>query len=140
MFHEIMTPVNLYRYIYNEECTIGRLYIGNKLICYTLEDVLRPLGIKVYGQTCIPAGSYELVCHHSTRFNCTLPYVKEVPNFTSILLHVGNTDKDTRGCILCGRNKLNDYKIQDSTVMREITSMLCIPSVKARINIMNLPQ
>ena len=36
---------------YTSKSTIGRLFIDGVEFCYTLEDIVRPKGIKVYGET-----------------------------------------------------------------------------------------
>ena len=86
-------------------CTIGTLYVDGKLDCFTLEDVVRPKGEKVYGQTAIPAGVYNVVVTPSARFKRDLPLLENVPNFQGIRIHPGNTAADTEGCILVGKAK-----------------------------------
>jgi hypothetical protein len=85
-------------------CTIGRLFINGENTCFTLEDVVRPDGVKIYGETAIPAGTYKVVVNFSNRFQTLMPELLEVPNFEGIRIHPGNTDKDTHGCILVGSN------------------------------------
>ena len=85
-------------------CTIGSLLVDGKHECYTLEDVVRT-GEKVYGQTAIPAGVYNVVVTPSNRFKRDLPLLENVPNFQGIRIHPGNTAKDTEGCILVGKAK-----------------------------------
>lgn len=84
--------------------TIGHLYINGEYYCDTLEDTVRPDGIKVKGSTAIPAGVYKVDWTVSPRFAKFMPLLLDVPNFKGVRIHAGNTQKDTEGCILVGRN------------------------------------
>lgn len=83
-------------------CTIGELLVDGVHECWTLEDVVRPAGEKVYGETAIPYGKYHVVVTDSVRFQRPLPLVCGVPDFTGIRIHPGNTAADTHGCLLVG--------------------------------------
>lgn len=85
------------------EYTIGKLYIDDNYFCDTLEDTVRK--VKIAGKTAIPAGSYKVKKTMSPRFKIVLPEILNVPNFTGVRIHSGNTAKDTDGCLLLGLNK-----------------------------------
>ncbi len=83
------------------ERTFGRLYVNGVFECYTLEDTVRT-GAKVAGKTAIPVGTYQVSLTESFRFKRVLPLLVDVPNFTGVRMHPGNTEHDTEGCILTG--------------------------------------
>ena len=104
--------------------TIGRLFVDGKRFYETLEDRDRSLfqddrlavirRTKVYGETAIPKGTYEVRMDVVSQkyaavewFKFTggrMPRLMNVPGFDGILIHPGNTALDTLGCILVGRN------------------------------------
>lgn len=106
--------------------TIGHLYIDGERFCDTIEDTDRglqqalPLSVnqarKRKGATCIPSGRYQVTLGvKSPRFSkvsqykaCDgyLPRLLNVPAFDGVLIHIGNTARDTDGCILVGRNTI----------------------------------
>jgi len=106
--------------------TIGKLYIDGQYFCDTLEDKVRDLnknGVfdngekKVYGETAIPYGSYEVKMTFSPKFSQRKAYtafiksglMPEIMNahlFTGVRIHGGNSAKDTLGCLLVGKNKI----------------------------------
>lgn len=85
--------------------TLGRVFIGGRLICFSIEDEHRD--IKVKGETRIPSGTYKVgkvwSPNFSPKFNHEMLWVKDVPGFTGILIHTGNTEKDTMGCLIVGK-------------------------------------
>lgn len=88
--------------------TAGRLLANGKFLCYTMEDEVREQdGLpvekwKIHGETAIPRGKYRVVLTMSPRFKRVLPEVLNVPGFTGIRIHRGNTAEHTHGCILVG--------------------------------------
>lgn len=96
-----------------ENYTVGRLYVNNEFFSNTLEDKIidkNKNGIfdngekKVYGESAIPYGKYKVVYNYSPKFGRNLPRLLNVPHFEGILIHPGNTAKDSFGCILVGKN------------------------------------
>lgn len=81
--------------------TFGTLHFLGKLLCYTLEE---PWRNNQRGISCIPTGRY-----FCTPWRTDTPdhskagwRLHDVPDRKDILIHVGNTLKDTEGCILVG--------------------------------------
>jgi hypothetical protein len=100
----------------NADATPGDLIISRKVYAHTLEDIVQPTGIKIPGKTAIPAGTYSLILTMSKRFGKILPEILEVPAFTGIRIHGGNSTADTSGCILCAYNIISRNIIQGSAV------------------------
>lgn len=101
------------RRIKGDTYTISDLFINDVLFCQMLEDQDRGLmfqmpleeikKIKVWGKTAIPTGVYEMVFNYSAKFKRELPLLLNVPGYTGIRWHPGNTDVDTEGCQLPGK-------------------------------------
>jgi len=87
-----------------ESSTLGELYVDDVWECFVLEDRYRPPPeAKVPGATAIPIGRFEVQLTHSPKFGRTLPLLVQVPDFTGVRIHSGNTHYDTSGCLLPGR-------------------------------------
>ena len=113
-----------------QDSTSGLLFdITNerKFLCYTLEDEYRD--DKVMGETRIPAGTYRLSLRewggfherYARRFRDMhkgMLWVRDVPDFTNILIHCGNTDEHTSGCLLIGQTQTNNRASPDGFVGR----------------------
>jgi hypothetical protein len=96
--------------------TIGQLFVDGVYQAWTLEDAVHG-GPKVPGQTAIPAGRYAVDITPSQRFGRALPILLDVPGFTGIRIHPGNTAADTSGCILVGQGRANDSIRQSQLAM-----------------------
>ncbi len=102
----------LERFSSGRESTLGLLFVNDQFECFTCEDQHQEAG-KVYGETRIPAGVYDIklrtVGGFHERYTQRFPdihrgmlQIMDVPNFDYILFHVGNTDDDSAGCALVG--------------------------------------
>jgi hypothetical protein len=130
----------LEREVYTDKSTIGKLYykdlqtIYPKFICYTLEDTCRDLNFdgdledkgeeKVFGETAIPADTYEMKMRYSPGFKINTPHLQNVPGFEYILIHTGNAPKDSKGCILVGKNQAKDWISESRTAFKELMFLL----------------
>lgn len=106
--------------------TIGKLYIDGEYFCDTLEDRIRDLSKepKIPGQTAIPTGKYPVIVNTSPRFKRLLPRLLNVPHFEGILIHRGNTAKDTSGCILVGENKRTGMVLNSTYYEEQLVEIL----------------
>lgn len=95
--------------------TFSAVYVNGAFQCWGLEDVMReqpglPVAAwKIPGQTAIPSGRYALVLSMSPRFQTALPEVLNVPGFTGIRIHAGNSAEDTDGCLLVGTGRTQKW-------------------------------
>lgn len=91
-------------FLKEKDCTVSKLYIDGVFKCFTMEDEIRTL--KVRGETAIPEGIYEIGLRWSPKFspvyNHKMLWILNVPGFEFVLIHWGNTDDDTDGCLLLG--------------------------------------
>lgn len=106
--------ITLKRIALKDTYTIGKLYIDGEYFCDTLEDKVRDLnknGVfdngekKIYGETAIPYGTYNVKWTYSNKFKKYMPLIENVPSFAGIRIHAGNSSADTQGCVLVGENK-----------------------------------
>ena len=110
-----------------EESTIGQLFLNGEKFCETLELPYRGNQKSI---SCIPAGKYDVrlrVARESATRDYLHLLVENVHNRTYILFHRGNRAKDTRGCILVGQTRQQDF-VGNSTLamnllMKEIINL-----------------
>ena len=119
------------RFSSGKDSTSGALFsVGEGVktfLCYTLEDEYRDN--KVYSETSIPAGIYEIRfrtvggfhAKYSKRFQDIhkgMLHIVDVPGFDYILVHCGNTDEHTAGCLLVGDTQNNNMVEEDGFIGR----------------------
>lgn len=113
--------------------TIGKLYINDQYFCDTLEDPNRDTNkngtfdngeVKIKANTAIPYGTYRVIVSMSPRFKRELPRLLDVPSFSGVLIHRGNTPSDTEGCILVGENKVKGQVINSTPYEVKLVKLL----------------
>ena len=103
--------LRLQRLQLDDDVTIGSLDVDGDWACWTLEDAVReqpgqPVASwKLPGQTAIPLGCYRVDVTWSPRFKRPLPLLLDVPGFSGVRIHPGNSAADTEGCILVGADR-----------------------------------
>jgi Family of unknown function (DUF5675) len=93
--------VFLKRYESGNQGTFGKIIVNGIVIAATCED---PWNGNQHGISCIPEGIYQCAPHSGARFK-NVWEVEDVPSRDAILIHAGNTIKDTRGCVLVGARR-----------------------------------
>lgn len=99
---------------FGKDATNGMLFIDGVFECYTLEDQYQ--AVKVMHETCIPEGKYDIQFRKTGGFHAKyseryknahygMLHIQDVPNFTYILIHSGNTDEHTSGCLIVGETQ-----------------------------------
>jgi len=102
------------RHQFGKDATNGMLFIDGIFECYTLEDQYQ--AVKVMHETCIPEGTYDIEFRKTGGFHAKyteryknahygMLHIQDVPNFTFILIHTGNSDEHTSGCLIVGETQ-----------------------------------
>ena len=141
----------LNRFYKGKEYTVGHLYYMNNgqmtYICDTMEDVDRGLkqkwplsqilATKIYGETAIPRGTYQLVPTISPKFkyrvwgkkyNGIVPEFKDVPGFSGVRLHPANRATELLGCVAPGKNNVKGQVTQSQATYYKIMDKFIIPA------------
>lgn len=132
-----------------EGYTIGKMYINGKEFSDTLEDKDRGLTStmslseithkKVYGQTAIPTGTYEVKMTHSSKFtnrawakkySGRVPQLVSVKGYNGVRIHPLNTAKDTLGCIGVGKNTSKGMITNSTAYYYKLLDDYILPSLK----------
>lgn len=136
--------LKLERIFKGDTYTIGKLYINNEYFCDTLEDKDRGLtsdmsldeikSIKIKGVTAIPTGTYSITLDvQSPKFStykqyafCDgyLPRLIDVPGYEGVLIHIGNTDSDSDGCVLVGKNTVKGMVTNSTETFKKLYPIL----------------
>lgn len=133
-----------------DKYTIGKLYIDGKFFSNSIEDKDRNLnskmteeqikGLKVYGETAIPTGTYTIDMNTispkfkdrswAKPYGGKLPRLLNVKGFEGVLMHVGNTQKDSLGCILVGINTKKGMVTNSTEYFHKLMKELLSAKVK----------
>lgn len=127
----------------NKHNTIGILSIDGIFFCNTLEDTDRGLkqtdsiehieDVKVFGETAIPTGTYKVDMNTvspkfkdkewAKPYEGKLPRLVDVPGFEGVLIHIGNSEQNSLGCVLVGE-KYGDKLINSTKTFKQLMNVL----------------
>ena len=113
--------IELKRKEFTPNSIIGEVFIDDEFFCYSIENP--KIGSAAGQDLAIPYGDYRLSYHSPSRFEAGLHSLmkddksykmlclsnERVPKSRAILIHWGNTAKDTEGCIILGKTKDKDF-------------------------------
>jgi hypothetical protein len=126
--------LKLQRRFLKDDYTIGALFINGEYFCDTLEDTDRGLTQatsleeikekKIMHKTAIPTGIYKVIVKMSPAKKRILPFLLDVPGFNGILIHRGNSQNDSSGCILLGKNKVKGKVINSIECEKQLIAIL----------------
>lgn len=146
--------IKLIRDSYSAETTLGKVFIGEDYFSESLEDTVRAYGIKVKGDTAIPATEenkpYKLRVRESPKYGEVVIIYTEEDGVTLkaggieykyVLFHGGNDKDDTLGCVLIAKNRVNSEAIQ-GTMKKPFTEKIKELSKHGQcfLEVVNLPQ
>lgn len=116
-----MSMLTLIRDVKAGDSILGKLCFNGGIVCYTLENAAKA----------IPCGVYNVQNNKSPKFKRELPLVwnANVPANRGIRMHVGNSVKDSSGCVLVGMGRdvhlLGGSKLKESASAEAMVTMLC---------------
>lgn len=132
-----------------ESYTIGQLFINGIRFSDVLEDKDRGLTSsmtldvikqkKVYGETAIPTGTYEVKITYSNRFATRpwgrkyggkVPEILNVKGFSGVRVHPGNSAEDTYGCLLPGKNSVKGKVTQSTEYYYKLLDNYILPALQ----------
>ena len=138
--------------IYNcKNYCIGHIYVDGQYVCDCIEDTDRMLdqsmplakikSIKVKSETAIPTGTYKILMNIvSPKFSLKqyymdvckgkVPRLANVPGWEGILIHVGNTEKNSAGCLIVGKNLVKGHVLQSKQCFEQLYSILYAAYIK----------
>lgn len=101
------------RFVSDSDATLSLVSVDGEFICFGLEDEYRET--KVPGETRVPAGEYPVRMRREGGFHSRyankfgtfhqgMLHIQDIPDFEYVLIHIGNSDEDTAGCLLLGEN------------------------------------
>lgn len=110
--------IDVIRHNPGDDSIVGLMLIEGEFLGYTCEDEHRD--IKIPGETCIPAGDYEIKLRTANTgmnrkyiarfgdFHQGMLWLQDVPGFEWVYIHIGNNEAHTAGCILVGYDTVTD--------------------------------
>ncbi len=126
--------IKVIRHTFLKDRTIGTMYINGLRFCETLEDVDRGLHqemeldaikkIKVYGETAIPYGTYNLKMAYSPKYKKKMPLLENEPGYSGVLAHIGNIPSNSKGCLLVGMKVVNNNLVSSTIAFDALMEQL----------------
>lgn len=118
---------------YKANHTDSVIYANGNFVCYGLEDIGRPAGVKIAKETCIPEGCYIAEVTYSPAFKREMVILYNIKDdhsierhgvrFTGIRQHGGNNVEHSAGCGIVAKHTNRDGRVWES-MEAEITKLV----------------
>ena len=118
--------LNLIRYQFSPNATIGKLSIDGVFLCYTLERVAD--GKNIENQSAINEGTYEVVKRWSSHMKCDVLGLCGVPGRSDIEIHIANFPSQLLGCIAVGMQATRDSLIRSTVAFNDLMAKFQEPA------------
>lgn len=123
--------LKLVRTLLADTYTEGELYIDGKFFCHVVEDKVRAKAglwnrlVKVYAETAIPYGRYQVLVTWSNRFNRMLTAILNVKDFEGVRIHNGTSAKSSAGCpIVSYKKNGNGLLVNERDSMNDLCKLV----------------
>lgn len=139
--------ITVYRKWKKATYTIGKLLVNGNAFCESLEDKDRGLSDnmteaaiklkKVYAETAIPTGTYEVKLTFSSKFSSRrwgrkykglVPQIMNVKGFSGVRIHPANTALELEGCIAIGKNQEVGKVLQSTIYYYKLMDTYIVPA------------
>lgn len=111
--------ITVLRDTFTSQSVTSEVMLDGKPFCFGLEPPNR-----ANKPCCIPAETYEVQLLWSNRFQMTTPHIMNVPNFTEVEIHPGNSPADTEACLLVGSERAPDWVSNSRVTFSRLMELL----------------
>lgn len=110
--------LNLIRYLFQPNATIGKLSVDGVFQCYTLERVAD--GKNTPDESAVDEGTYKVTKRWSEHFKREVLGLCDVPGRSDIEIHVANFPHQLLGCIAVGTQQTRDCVLNSEAALNDL--------------------
>ena len=118
--------IEVLRDAFSSKSTGSRISLDGVHECFGLEPPVLDGDVK---PRAIPDGTYRVTIRWSQKHKRDVPHVEDVPGFEEIEIHIGNFPNDTKGCLLVGESRGEDFVGNSAVAFKAL-----FPKIQAAID------